>query len=162
MPRSRLTIFSAVLVIVASGLIGYRLVRPAAAAQGVICELYDNYCLNATSLDWGTPIKERYGAGRDLLEVESHTYYVRLEFVADQSKCIGLDLNNHTGIIVKYCRDDGTDWFPTAHNGGGVYFNNRWAADHGYDKFLSGANNGSQYVLRSYQASGWYQVYNNI
>jgi hypothetical protein len=132
---------------------------PAAYASGpaLMCETNGNYCVGDPnrSLPLYDPVKEVL-AGR-ILYVSSlgGTSYL-LRFDDDHSKCVAAS-DSGTSVVIHRCSGgNGVVWKAAlGRDGVSCIFQSQEFSG----KYLSGANNGTQFKLKAKYAAGWYQQF---
>ena len=129
---------------------------PASATGSTfICEAFGHYCVGAPSLALFDPVVETTG-GRDIFVLSLGGTSYLLEFNADRSKCVagannGVDVTIHpcdggVGIVWKtHLGNDGASCLFESQKFSGLY--------------LSGANNGTQFKIKSKGLTGWLQQF---
>lgn len=132
---------------------------PPAYASGpaLICETNGNYCIGDTnrSLPLYDPVKEVL-AGR-IIDIRSQGgISYKLAFQDDESKCVaGSDSGLY--VVIHRCNGgNGVIWKAyLGNNGVSCIFQSQEFSS----KYLSGANNGTQFQLKAKGANGWYQQF---
>jgi hypothetical protein len=128
---------------------------PVSANSGIICEASGNFCIGASSLSAGTPVKEVSGsAARQITQVlvSGTTNQFTLVF-AGTSSCVTA---NNTLVFVESCSSNGTVWIKQITSSTTFEFKSRPLGT-----FLSGHNNGTQYFLAADGATGARQEFEN-
>ncbi len=131
----------------------------AAAPSGHLCETFGSYCVGTDSLDMYTKVLER-NPGRIINEIslggsfEGHPTYL-LQFAGNTAGCVASQ-NDLFGVDMRPCNGGtGTVWALVTSTAGHQMWLNRLATQSlGFDVYLSGHNNGTQYFLASTGTSG--------
>jgi hypothetical protein len=126
---------------------------PASALASVhVCETFGAFCVGAPNLGLDDPVVETT-SGRDLNIISSGSGVI-LQFAASSSLCVAA-ANNGSDVVQHPCNGGhGIIWHIEQGPTSNLIENNEFSG-----KFLSGADNGTQFMIRSRGAAGWEQQY---
>lgn len=125
---------------------------PASASPlftGHIRETFGSYSVGAPSIALYDPVMETT-SGR-VIDIVAAGNYRKLEFDADTTKCVAA-ANNGADVVVHPCDGSGVDWAIIGLDSSHYAFQNREFNN----KYLAGANNGTQFQLKTWGQNGWY------
>jgi hypothetical protein len=125
-----------------------------AATAPLLCEAFGNYCVGAPSLSTDAPVDETI-SGRNVNFLSQGNGQWKIQFNASLSQCVAA-ANNHTDVVIHHCNGGaGTLWIrhtvvcsPQCEY--------QWESNEFPDRYLAGANNGSQYQIKQLGVTGWF------
>ena len=129
-------------------------VSPAASARvgGHLCETFGSFCVGAPTVGLDDPVVET--ADGRLLNIFPAGSGEELQLVDNTSLCVAA-ANNGSDVVMHPCNGGlGTIWHEQQGPATTLFENNEFSG-----KYLSGANNGTQFRIKNRGASGWEQQF---
>lgn len=117
-----------------------------------LCETFGSFCVGGSAVGLDNPVVETTD-GR-LLNFNSAGSGVEMQLVANASLCVAAANNGHDVVMHPCNGGHGVIWHEQQGPASTLFENNEFSG-----KYLSGANNGTQFQIKDRGASGWEQQF---